>query len=82
MPIPTAKAYGAMAAAAHGKGRLGIPQAVAREMLSETPAEKRSQFARANARGRKRLKRKTQAAKAATSVATTHQRRRLRRRKR
>lgn len=46
MPAKTAKQYRAMQAAAHGKGKLGIPADVAEEFIHKTPPETRSKFAR------------------------------------
>lgn len=44
MPAKSAKQYRAMAAAAHGKSTLGIPQSVGEEFVKETPRQKRSAF--------------------------------------
>ena len=47
MPAVSPEQYGAMQAAAHGKGRRGIPASVAREYIKATPAEKRAAYAKA-----------------------------------
>jgi phage terminase Nu1 subunit (DNA packaging protein) len=47
-----------MAAAAHGKGKRGIPQSVAREMIAKTPPATRRRLARAQAK-RHKLKKAT-----------------------
>ena len=52
MPATSAAQYGAMQAAAHGRSRLGIPAKVGREFVENTPATKRSGFARALAKVR------------------------------
>ena len=54
MPAKSAKQYGAMAAAMHGKGALGIPEGVAKEFVKKTPAKDKSTFAKALAKRRKK----------------------------
>jgi len=44
MPAKTGKQYRAMAASAHGKGKLGIPIGVAKEFVEKTPKKKKSSF--------------------------------------
>ena len=46
MPAKTASQYGAMQAAAHGKGRLGISKMVAKKFIEHTPRSARSKYAR------------------------------------
>lgn len=55
MPIHSAKQYGAMAAAAHGKGKSEISKKVAQEFMRETSKKRRSAFARALSKRRKKL---------------------------
>lgn len=47
MPATSAKQYAAMQAAAHGQGRLGIPQHVGKEFVAKATPGKRSAFATA-----------------------------------
>jgi hypothetical protein len=53
MPAKSAKQYGAMQAAKHGIGGLGIPRDVASHFIEKTPAKKRRAFARSLAKKRK-----------------------------
>lgn len=58
MPAKSSRQYGAMQAAAHGIGGLGIPQSVGREFVGKTPAKKRRTFAKALAQHRRNRKEK------------------------
>lgn len=50
MPVKSSRQFGAMAAAAHGSSRHGIPKKVAKEFLSKTSQTQKSAFAKALAR--------------------------------
>lgn len=56
MPITSVRQYGAMQAASHNQGAIGIPPSVGKDFVNATSSLDRSKFAKALAKKKKKKK--------------------------